>query len=545
MADVQLVNADALARFLAGPPRAPDVAPARDAAAAVQRRRWGVAPAIEKDDTCADAAPAAPPSWWQNTSWFANAAADVSPVLADPAGADGGAVASTIRGAAAVGGAICQNRFTGVGQRDPIRPVAPQSVRLNGLSAVEDPGEVHGGHNASTRVHGGGAYVPVGGAMAHSRLSLQPRDLRAKGPRCADSFEAARAVSRGDTADGEKRDTACAVANNRAKPRYAFDFERGVWEVQGAPGAAVLPERERAAAAAAAVPRVDDGSSDEEKTTMTPEELALVETTRGLRLNRFGANHEASLAAAAAKRRAARNIESATLRGSASHKRAASAVPLPSDRRGSDSKNSIARTDEARDSGVDTWTPAWQMLRLENGDVVFFGAPDASPASVRAWLSGKTPWPEVRVMELSKRARSAQGVPRGAPGPIASSALVNAAKEELARIAEEDDAADADAAATGEKKTVNLPPGSTASPQQANIIEQLVHATGAGKREGDDVASEAPATTTTTPTTRAEKEMEALKDALRASIRERRALTTRTRALEDALAAAGLPIPPP
>ena len=148
-------------------------------------------------------------------------------------------------------------------------------------------------------------------------------------------------------------------------------------------------------------------------------------------------------------------------------------------------------------------------------------------------------------MELSKRARSAQGVPRGAPGPIASSALVNAAKEELARIAEEDDAADADAAATGEKKTVNLPPGSTASPQHANIIEQLVHATGAGKREGDDVASEAPATTTTTPTTRAEKEMEALKDALRASIRERRALTTRTRALEDALAAAGLPIQPP
>jgi len=34
-------------------------------------------------------------------------------------------------------------------------------------------------------------YVPVGGAMVHSRLSLQPRVMRVTGPRCADAFEAA------------------------------------------------------------------------------------------------------------------------------------------------------------------------------------------------------------------------------------------------------------------------------------------------------------------------------------------------------------------
>ena len=119
--------------------------------------------------------PSATTSWWQKTSWFAGASPDVDPVLADPTGADGGASGLSAPAPGAVGGAACQNRFTGPGQRDPIRPVTPGSVRVNPFdaAAVADPGEVYGGHNA--RAGAGAAYRAVGGAMAHSRLSLQPR----------------------------------------------------------------------------------------------------------------------------------------------------------------------------------------------------------------------------------------------------------------------------------------------------------------------------------------------------------------------------------
>ena len=112
-----------------------------------------------------------------------------------------------------VAGAV-QNRFTGPGQREPHAPVTPQSVRLwQNAAAVEDPGECHGGHNASN----GGAYRPVGGAMAHSRLSLQPR--RVRGPTCADDFERVHSESEATAPEGHRH-----ARDMRDRKRYELSL---------------------------------------------------------------------------------------------------------------------------------------------------------------------------------------------------------------------------------------------------------------------------------------------------------------------------------
>ena len=101
----------------------------------------------------------------------------------------------------------------------------------------------------------------------------------------------------------------------------------------------------------------------------------------------------------------------------------------------------------ARDAEVfrvsqDSWEEAeerlrWQMLRLEAGQVVFFGTPDTTPERVAAWIDGSEPWPQVRTMDLSKHSRSTLEVPPGAPGPMASEELADLARQELRTIAEE------------------------------------------------------------------------------------------------------------
>jgi hypothetical protein len=592
------VDSDALARFLSGPNvkgvalvEANTLEGSYDPKE-IQRRRWGVGTAIEKKQpSTTDGAPGTPPaaaapSWWQQTSWFAGGVPDVAPVLADPTGADGG-TPSAGGLLPSMGGATCQNRFVGPGQAQPHDPQTAMSVRLNGNSACEDPGEIYGGYNAAARASGGGAYTPVGGAMVHSRLSIQPRVLdRHKGPRCADEFE--KATPAGAAAQSAANGSCCAFASAAARPKYGFDFERGVWEVQGT-GAAVLaapPAREPRKEAAPLEEEEEeekDGQADAMDTesdddamvveAMSPEEVALMETTRDLRLSRFGATHDAALAAVAGKKAAvaaaARAARAARAAAARANKRAAASVPLTPERRAAPHRDGeytyqhTASSPSASEEGAAA-APAprsedWQMLRLTSGDVVFFGAPDASPARVAAWIDGTQPWPEVRVMELSRRERCQLSVPHAAPGPLASGELAEAAREELRNIAAEDAAAEAKteaeaaensaAAAAGTNGQVRLPPGSTATPQQANIIEQLVNATGASKGalEAADAAGGEGAQAAAVK----DKEVAALQDTLRGMIREKheavvaaRAAEARVAALEAAMAAAGVAVPP-
>ena len=380
--------------------------------------------------------------------------------------------------------------------------------------------------------------------------------------RCADAFEAA---LRGGAAAPER--VACAVASAKARVKYDFDFAKGVWAVRDT-GAVVSAretlsgpdarrEGERTDAAAKKKSATDATRPDPElrvqtATEATPETSARAEETRGARLRCFAAGHDAALAAAAAKRRAREaRVAAATL------KRAAAQVPLPKcpgakERRFArrEPRDAAGASPDA-DAGADETDAArWRMLRLrETGDVVFFDAPDACEALVQAWLSGETPWPEIRVMELSREARAAWGVPRGAPGPVAPAALAAAAAAELRCIAEEDAEARLENSAAASvpeapSSVARLPPGSTATPQQASIIERLVSATGASEKALEAAAKSGNAKGGDV------RDVESLKASLRETIREKHAFKTRATAaearvaaLEAALAAAGIQAP--
>ena len=89
-------------------------------------------------------------------------------------------------------------------------------------------------------------------------------------------------------------------------------------------------------------------------------------------------------------------------------------------------------------------------------------------------------------------------------------------------------------------------PGSTATPQQANIIEQLVNATGASARALEHAAARVAQNVGGG----ADKETEALKTRLREAIREKhdvavraREATERWRCWSCALRAAGVAVP--
>jgi hypothetical protein len=520
--------------------------PPSDDPANVQRRRWGTSTAIEASPGPSTASqqqsqPTGGASWWQKTSWFAGANADVSPVLADPTGADGG----TPSHGGIVAGSV-QNRFTGPGQRDPHAPVTPQSVRLWANAApVEDPGECYGGHNGAS----GAPFRAVGGAMAHSRLSLQPK--RVRGPTCADDFEK----------ESTEESTGGAHAL-RDKGRYEYDWSRKVWAVKGGGDVVNVPqppnegsfEHDSVDSMELESEDTEDTYTEEEAIEPVSEEtLRLMETTRGLRLDRFSDAHDAAVLKAAEKKRALAAAKTA-------EKRSASAVPL-AQRDGTMSGYAPARTTDGSSTyefhheTVRDDEEQWRMLRLRTGETVYFGAPDTLPETVAAWLDGTKPWPEIRTMELSIAARRAASVPPGAPGPVVPDDLAAAAKAELRIVAEEDAAAAellaaqaTDASKDGGAPGVKMAPGSTATPQQANIIEQLVNATGASKQALEEAAEKAKEPLSSSAAT--DKQTEALKDRLREVIREKHDMAVRAReaeervvALEGALRAAGVAVP--
>ena len=127
----------------------------------------------------------------------------------------------------------------------------------------------------------------------------------------------------------------------------------------------------------------------------------------------------------------------------------------------------------------------WRMLRLRTGETVYFGAPDTLPETVAVRLDGTKPWPEIRAMELSIAARRALSVPRARRDPWcpkfprSGQGGVKGCREDAAA------AADFEGwrrhGAPQRERRGKAGAGSTATPQQANIIEQLVNATGAVK----------------------------------------------------------------
>ena len=140
--------------------------------------------------------------------------------------------------------------------------------------------------------------------------------------------------------------------------------------------------------------------------------------------------------------------------------------------------------------------------------------------------------------------------PRGTP-PGASHAarlgrwpraLAAAAAAELRRIAEEDAQARLEAAASvpeAPSSVARLPPCSTATPQQASIIERLVSATGASEKALESAAKSGNAKGGDV------RDVESLKASLRENIREKHAFKTRATAAEARVAALEAAPPPP
>ena len=278
--------------------------------------------------------------------------------------------------------------------------------------------------------------------MVHSRLSIQPRSrprpmagsatgAGAAPRRCADAFEAS---LRGGAPAPER--VACAVASAAARVKYDFDFAKGVWAVRDT-GAVVIARDARDAAAGAAADASRPASETRERnrraralgaekknSEASPETRALAEATRA---RAWTASPRGTTPHSRRRRRSGARTRRASPRRRSSAR--AAQVPLPKcpgakERRFArrEPRDAAGASPDADAGAGETDAARWRMLRLrETGDVVFFDAPDACEALVQAWLSGETPWPEIRVMELSREARAAGGVPprrawAGGPG---------------------------------------------------------------------------------------------------------------------------------
>ena len=125
--------------------------------------------------------------------------------------------------------------------------------------------------------------------MAHSRLSLQPK--RVRGPTCADDFE-----KESTEGGGAHASTGGGAHALRDKGRYEYDWSRKVWAVKGGGDVVNVPqppnegsfEHDSVDSMELESEDTEDICTEEEGMEPVSEEtLRLMETTRGLRLDRF------------------------------------------------------------------------------------------------------------------------------------------------------------------------------------------------------------------------------------------------------------------
>ena len=365
------------------------------------------------------------------------------PVLADPTGADQGGERHPARRPRR-GRRVVPEPLHGPGQRDPLGPVVPRSVRLN-ASPWKIPARSTADTTRARQPPEGRVPTRPGGAMAHSRLSLQPpaRPRAREGNTCADGHVAA--SSRDVT-------TACAFASAaspagvRVRPRA-----RRVGDSRhGRDGRATREPPAETAEPADEDARVDahqsvDQSADRGADQGAEEDAAAAalaaSTRRVSRPSESEANHEAALAAAAAARRCCRRRRRRGAHRSPAARRWP--APLPPSRfprrdheAGVPRENAESAVGAPASSDHRVAPPSGRCF-VSRAAVVFFGAPDAHPSRVASWISGETPWPEIRVMELSRRERTHLDVPTRAPTDGVERAA-ETAKEELRVVARED-----------------------------------------------------------------------------------------------------------
>lgn len=471
----------------------------------VRRRRWGVAAPVARETNedatmaattqrargFANAAAAvedpgevdvaAGASLWATSSWFGAAGARVDAVVANASSVAYGTDANDAR--RAPGGATCQNRFIeGRGARDPFSPASESATLAVSAARTRGDARERGGETSSerweiTRWGETGAGAVGGDARGATAKTFRAfaggaaRRLAANAP-VGGTFEFDEARKRWVIVrEGEAREVVAPSTVEERKSEDAMDVETEV--------------------------RADVVDVDDEGREMR-------EKAREERVRRYQPSYDASSAQfeSAMRRRRDADVGDSTIRRAASAP-ANVAFDAVAARRDGDA---LAPTSRERSR--------WASLACGDGTKVWIEIdPEVDhDAQLASWMRGDVPWPVVRTLDLG-RDRVSRGIPVDAPGPVCEDADVLArVRAELERRHE---ANAASAPTTSGPRARAVDPSDPDAAKHANIIDTLVRAT------TTSTTTATSATDDDAETLLSAREQRALKDALKAAIREK------------------------
>ena len=471
----------------------------------VRRRRWGVAAPVARETTedassttrargFANAAAAvedpgevdvaAGASLWATSSWFGAAGARVDAVVANASSVAYGADGNDAR--RAPGGATCQNRFIeGRGARDPFSPASERATLAVGAAQTRDDARARAGETSSERWEitrwgetGGAACGDARGATARTFRAFAggaARRLAANAP-VGGTFEFDEARKRWVIVrEGEAREVVAPSTVDERESEDAMDVESEV-------RADALSTRD------AGVVDVDDEGRE------------MREKAREERVRLYQPSYDASSARYESAMRRRRDADAGeTIRRAAS---APANVAF----------DAVARREGEALAPTSRECSRWSSLACRDGTKVWIEIdPEVDhDAQLASWMRGDVPWPVVRTLDLG-RDRVSRGIPVDAPGPVCEDADVLArVRAELERRHE---ANAASAPSTSGPRARAVDPSDPDAAKHANIIDTLVRATTTTSNES--------ATDGDTETLLSAREQRALKDALKAAIREK------------------------
>ena len=477
----------------------------------VRRRRWGVAaPVARETNEDASATPrargfanaaaavedpgevdvAAGASLWATSSWFGAAGARVDAVAANASSVAYGDDAND--GRRAPGGATCQNRFIeGRGARDPFSPASERATLAVGAARTRDDARERAGETSSERweitrwgeTGGGAAGGRARGATAKTFRAFAggaARRLAANAP-VGGTFEFDEARKRWVIVrEGEAREVVAPSTGEERAPEDAMDVETEV--------------------------RADAVSThDADVVDVDDEGREMREKAREERVRRYQPSYDASSARYESAMRRRRDADAdETIRRAAS---APASVAF----------DAVARRDGEAVAPTSRERSRWASLACGDGTKVWIEIdPEVDhDAQLASWMRGDAPWPVVRTLDLG-RDRVSRGIPVDAPGPVCEDADVLArVRAELERRHEANAANAANAPSPSGPRARAVDPSDPDAAKHANIIDTLVRATtttttAAASATGDDAETLLSA-----------REQRALKDALKAAIREK------------------------
>ena len=497
---------------------------------AVQRRRWGVADAV--DGARDDGADVIDPrlaavedpgevergfsSLWSSSSWFGSggafeaAPADTASVSYDQ-GVDGAKSAG--EKSRAIGGASCQNRFiVNRGARDPFAPASASATPDEADKARVDAMRRDDAADSWKVTRWNTSLVP--GAFDETRV-------RKAGERSYRSFE---------------RGTARRMTEERGV-KFEFDFDAKRWwiirdgeskELSYTPMAVAPPRSVDVSALSDEIADMDasdastDGEVDEEGREMR-------EKAREERLRRYQPSYDASSARVVVRERERRDryAEEPDYKHDV-HRSTTSTTSTSTAAAATITRSNTAS--EAFDPGLPAVDAYWVPFTCSNGLTAWIelaNDDDASSALTR-WVNGDAPWPVIRRLDLG---RDRRGIPQNAPGPEIDAELRALVESELRARAAEAETVRATPASTGPRaRAVNDDSSNAPHDAQTDVVNAILRAA---------TAPSTPASTDAVADAVSSNE-KILQSKLKECIREKHAALAEVERLRAFIVAAGL-----